>query len=99
MANAIGGGTINSVAVTFNPTYINLNADGSFTVGVTVNLNGTARARGIGVSADGLTFTLDGQPLTPWAALTQLGSALASAGPKVTAVFQAAGAVVPLTGP
>lgn len=99
MANAISGGTINSVAVNFNPTTINLNVDGSFTVVVAVNLNGTVRQRGIGITADGLTFTLDGAALTPWTALTNLGSALATAGPKVTQVFQSAGAVVPLTGP
>lgn len=99
MANAISGGTINSVAVNFNPTTINLNPDGTFTVVVAVNLNGTVRQRGILVSADGLTFFLDGVALTPWAALSQLGTALSTAGPKVTAVFQAAGAVVPLTGP
>lgn len=96
---AIGGGTINSVSVSFSPTYINLNLDGSFTVGVTVSLNGTVRARSIGISADGLTFTLDGASLSPWTALSALGTHLAAAGPKITAVFTAAGAVAPLTGP
>jgi hypothetical protein len=66
-------------------------------VNVLVTMNGATRLRQIGVSADGTTFTLDGQPLTPWAALTALGSAQVAT--KINAVFQAAGAVAPLSGP
>ena len=94
---SVGGGTVNNVAASFNPTGLILNPDGSYVVVGVTYLNGAARPRQIGVSADGLTFTLDGAPLTPWAALTTLGNALV--GQKVIAVFSAPGAVAPLTGP
>lgn len=97
MANAIGGGTINNVNASFNPTTININPDGSCVVAVQVIMNGATRLRTIAISADGLTFTLDGQALSPWAALTALGNA--QVGSKIIAVFSAPGAVAPLTGP
>lgn len=93
----IGGGTINGVNATFNPVSMLVNADGSCVVTVQVLMNGAIRVRQVSISADGLTFTLDGQPLTPWAALTALGSA--QPGVKINAVFSAAGATAPLTGP
>lgn len=94
----INGGTVNGVNVGINPVSLpSLNADGSYSIAVQVYLNGAMRWRTITVSADGTTFTLDGQPLTPWAALQTLGNALV--GQKVQAVFSAPGAVAPLTGP
>lgn len=96
-AQVIGGGTVQNVAVGFNPTALSFNPDSTSTVAVIVYMNGAPRVRAVGISADGLTFTLDGQPLVPWAALTALGNA--QVGAKVNAVFQAPGAVAPLTAP
>lgn len=96
-AQVISGGTVNGVAAGFNPTAIIIQPDSSALVTVQVTLNGSTRLRVIGISVDGLTFTLDGQPLTPWAALTALGNAAVAT--KINAVFQAAGAVAPLTAP
>jgi hypothetical protein len=93
----IGGGTINGVNASFNPVSMLINADGSCSITVQVILNGALRVRQVGISADGLTFTLDGQPLTPWAALSTLGAA--QPGTKVDAVFAAAGALSPMTAP
>lgn len=91
----ISGGTINSVAVGFDPTAIVIQDDGSYLVTVKVTLNGATRVRVVSISADGLTFTLDGVTLSPWSALTTLGAAALVT--KINAVFSAPGAVTPLT--
>jgi len=96
---SISGGNI-TAACNLTPLTIQLNADGSFVVVLDAQLNGAHRTRVNGISADGLTFTLDGVPIaSPPAALQALGTHLAAASPKITAAYSAAAVTAAVCGP
>lgn len=98
-AAVIPGGNIQA-AVSITPLVVVLNSDGSFNITLDVALNGAHRSRVNFISADGLSFKLDGVDVvsTP-NALLALGAHLAGATAKITSAYSVPGVIALLAAP